>query len=145
VNVQPAIEALLQQERVARLATVDHEGRPHVIPVVFAYERGTVYTPIDAKPKSVAPARLRRVRNIRSNPHVQVLLDHYEEEWAGLWFAQLRGRAELLSGGDRYDEGVRLLEGKYMQYVDLPLRPRPIIAIALQDVRFWSGEQLSAP
>ncbi len=41
--------------RVARLATSDEHGAPHVVPVCFAHEGGSLYTAIDRKPKS-APA-----------------------------------------------------------------------------------------
>ena len=109
------------EARVARLATVDREGRPHVVPVVFALSEDSLYTPIDAKPKSVDVGRLRRVRNIASRPDVQVLIDGYEEDWTKLWFVQLRGRAELLEKGDRRQAAIELLEAKYPQYGAMPL------------------------
>src|SRR5581483_6650946 len=33
--------------RVARLATVDAEGRPHLVPVVFAVVADTIYSAVD--------------------------------------------------------------------------------------------------
>ena len=128
---------LLQTERVARLATVDGRGRPHIVPIVFAYEAGRVYTPIDLKPKSVAPRRLLRVRNIERNPNVQVLLDRYDEDWARLGYLQLRGRAELIEAGEEYERGVRLLEAKYPQYQALPLRGRPLIKVTVEREVRW--------
>src|SRR5207247_3899581 len=44
---------LLLLERVARLATADQYARPHIVPIVFVYEDPFVFTPIDAKRKSV--------------------------------------------------------------------------------------------
>ena len=38
--------------RVARLATVDPDGRPHVVPICFALDGDTLYTAVDEKPKS---------------------------------------------------------------------------------------------
>ena len=37
--------------RVARLATIDPDGRPHVVPIVFVLDGETLYTAVDAKPK----------------------------------------------------------------------------------------------
>jgi len=128
---------LLQTARVARLATVDARGRPQIVPIVFAYEAGRLYTPIDLKPKSVAPRRLLRARNIERSPHVQVLLDRYDEDWARLGYLQLRGRAELIETGGEYERGVRLLEAKYPQYQALPLRGRPLIRVTVEREVRW--------
>lgn len=126
-----------QTERVARLATVDGRGRPHIVPIVFAYDSGRLYTPLDLKPKSVAPRRLQRVRNLLANPHVQVLIDRYDEDWSRLGYEQLRGRAELLEGGAEYERALRLLERKYPQYAELPLRGRPLIKVTVERVVSW--------
>jgi PPOX class probable F420-dependent enzyme len=137
VNVPPEINALLQQERVARLAMVDEAGRPHVVPIVFALAGDSVYTPIDSKPKSVDTARLRRVRNIATNAGVTVLVDRYQEDWSRLWYVQLRGQAHLLERGNRYQEGIELLEEKYAQYGAMPLTGRPVIWIEVERVVSW--------
>ena len=63
-------EAMLREARVARLATADAGGQPHVVPVCFAVDGRTIYTPLDEKLKRVAPRRLRRVRNIEANPRI---------------------------------------------------------------------------
>ena len=131
------MEALLKDQRVARLATVDRRGRPHTVPVVFAYARTGLYTPIDLKPKAVAPRRLQRVRNILANPHVQVLIDRYDEDWSKLGYVQLRGRAELLEGGAEYDRALGMLERKYPQYAELPLRGRPLIKVTVERAVSW--------
>src|SRR3972149_5024369 len=91
-----AVESFWGARRGARLAPVDARDRPHVVPIVFAYADERVYTPVDLKPKSAPPKRLRRVRNIAANPQVQVLVDHYDEDWRRLGYVQLRGRAELI-------------------------------------------------
>lgn len=132
-----AYEEFLAGARVARLATVDGRGRPHIVPIVFALDGNVLYTPVDLKPKSVAPRRLLRVRNILRNPNVQVLLDRYDEDWARLGFVQLRGRAELLESGEEYERALRLLEAKYPQYGALPLVGRPVIKVAVERVVRW--------
>ncbi len=131
------MEGFIQTQRVARLVTVDERGRPHVVPIVFVCAADRLYTPIDLKPKTAAPHRLRRVRNIAANPQVQVLLDSYDEDWAKLGYVQLRGRAELLEDGDEYRHALGLLERKYEQYAHLPLRGRPVIKVVIEDVVSW--------
>lgn len=127
----------LDEQRSARLATVDGRGRPHVVPIVYVYDGRAVYTPIDRKPKTVGPEGLRRVRNIRSNPHVQVLVDHYDDDWTSLGYVQLRGTAAILEGGPEYRTAIGLLEAKYPQYRELSLAGRPLIRIFVEHVVTW--------
>ena len=87
---------------MARLATVDEAGYPHVVPVCYATDGHAYYSPLDAKPKTSPVSRLKRVRNIRANPRVALLIDHYEEDWARLRFVMVQGRAELLDGGPEW-------------------------------------------
>jgi PPOX class probable F420-dependent enzyme len=136
-KVAPRVERFLQAQRVARLATVDGRGRPHVVPVVFAYAAGRVYTPIDLKPKKGDPKSLRRVRNIAANPHVQVLVDQYDEDWSLLGYVQLRGRAEIIERGYEYRRALRLLERRYPQYARLPLAARPVIKVTVERAVAW--------
>jgi PPOX class probable F420-dependent enzyme len=70
---------------VARLATTGPAARPHLVPVTFALDGDRIYTVVDAKPK--ATMNLRRLRNIRADPRVAVLADHYEDDWSRLWWA----------------------------------------------------------
>ena len=65
--------------RVARLATVDADGGPHLVPIVFVVVEDTVWSAIDSKPKSTRA--LRRLDNIRVNPWVSLLVDHYSDDW----------------------------------------------------------------
>lgn len=113
-----AIEAKLKEARVARLATADAQGRPHVVPVCFAYDGRAFYIALDLKPKRVRPARLARVRNLQANPNVALLLDHYGEDWDQLWYVLIRGTAALLSPSQapEYADAVRRLKAKYPQY-----------------------------
>ena len=135
----PAVTRFVREQRVARLATVDAEGRPHVVPVVFAYAAGRLYTPLDLKPKAAQPDKLRRVLNIRANPRVQVLVDRYDEDWSRLAYVQLRGTAELIEEGTDYRRAVRLLEEKYPQYQALPLDGRPVIRVTVEQAVTWGA------
>ncbi len=137
VEMADQVNRFVRAQRVARLATVDARAHPHMVPIVFAFAAGRLYTPIDAKPKSVSPRRLQRVRNILVNPQVQVLLDHYEDDWRQLGYVQLRGRAKLIEDGDEYRRALRLLKRKYPQYAQLPLEGRPIIRVSVASVFSW--------
>jgi PPOX class probable F420-dependent enzyme len=132
-------ETFTAEGRVARLATVDDAGYPHVVPVCYATDGRAYYSPIDAKPKRTPPDRLKRVRNIRTNPRVALLIDHYEEDWTRLRFVMVQGRAELLDGGTEWKAARTLLEAKYPQYRALPLPPEgPVIKIVPDHVVRWS-------
>jgi len=144
-NPPAAVEKFARERRVARLATVDERGRPHVVPICYAYTRGRLYTPLDLKPKATAPEGLRRVRNILANPQVQVLIDDYDEDWSRLAFVQLRGTAALLREGPEYHRALRLLTRKYPQYQALPLAGRPIIQITVERVVAWGRLSAGTP
>ncbi|MGV9992300.1 TIGR03668 family PPOX class F420-dependent oxidoreductase [Streptomyces sp. NPDC003374] len=82
--------------RVARLATVDDAGRPHLVPVVFATDGADgIVTAVDHKPKTTA--RLKRLHNIEVSPAVCLLADAYDEDWDRLWWARADGGARILA------------------------------------------------
>ena len=100
--------------RIARLATVRADGRPHIVPIVFAMEGDLAYSVADPKPKRGLD--LLRHRNIRANPRVSLLVDEYEESWQGIWWVRLDGTARLEESGPDRDKAIRLLREKYPQY-----------------------------
>ena len=136
------IDSLLEAARVARLATRDRQGRPHIVPVCFAYDGKAFYTPLDHKPKRKPGGDLARVRNIRANPEAALLVDHYSEDWAELWYILVRGRGELLAPGQEQQKAVELLRKKYPQYVARDLLPEdaPVIRITPEQVVSWDGK-----
>jgi len=119
---------------VARLATCDGEGRPHLVPITFAVEEDTILTAVDHKPKRTT--HLRRLANIEANPAVAVLADHYEEDWSELWWARADGVARVLQPGTgEHANAVAQLAARYTQYAKR--RPQgPAVAIS---VSRWSG------
>jgi PPOX class probable F420-dependent enzyme len=125
----------LAAARVARLATVDARGRPHLVPITFAAEGDCIVTAVDHKPKR--DADLRRLRNIRAQPRVTVLADHYEERWEALWWVRADGAARILGEAEAEERAaaLRLLLVKYPQYRDRP-PAGPVIRI---DVDGWTG------
>ena len=120
--------------RVARLATTDPDGRPHLVPVVFAVAGDTLYSAVDRKPKR--SQTLRRIENARTRPDVTVLVDHYEEDWSRLWWIRLRGRARVLDEGDERTHALELLQAKYPQYREEP-PDGVVLAIDITDVLRW--------
>ena len=121
---------------MARLATIDPDGRPHLVPIVFALDGDTLYSAVDRKPKR--SRTLRRIENARARPDVTVLVDHYEEDWQRLWWIRLRGRARVLDRGQEREHALSLLAGKYAQYGDAP-PDGPVLAIDVIEVRTWSA------
>jgi len=123
--------------RVARLATADAGGRPHVVPVVFAVDGDRVYSVVDAKPKRTLA--LRRLRNVAENPRVALLVDHYQESWSALWWVRAEGMGRVLDPASEVeaerDEAVRavaLLRERYPQQ-------RAVGMVLAVDVQRWSG------
>ncbi|QXJ20422.1 TIGR03668 family PPOX class F420-dependent oxidoreductase [Actinomadura graeca] len=127
---------LLTAVPVARLATADETGRPHLVPVTFAVHRGTVYTAVDHKPKSGRD--LRRLANVRANPRVALLADHYEDDWDRLWWVRVDGHAHVSGDPSRTAGPVRLLAGRYPQYRDRP-PGGPVITITIDAVTGWTA------
>jgi coenzyme F420-0:L-glutamate ligase / coenzyme F420-1:gamma-L-glutamate ligase len=134
------IEKTLTLARVARLATLDGAGRPHIVSVCFVYDGEAFYTAIDRKPKRVPPARLTRVRNIRMRPRVALLIDHYDEDWSQLWYVLIRGTARLVPKSAHAERArvLRRLRRKYPQYVGAMLpHDAPIIRIRQERATSW--------
>jgi PPOX class probable F420-dependent enzyme len=122
--------------RVARLATLDPDGRPHLVPIVFALAGDTLYSAVDAKPKR--SRRLRRIENARERPDVTVLVDEYDDDWTRLWWVRLRGRARVLDDGDEASHAVDLLTAKYEQYRAEP-PGLPVLAVDVVEWRGWTA------
>jgi PPOX class probable F420-dependent enzyme len=136
-----AIARKLQQARVARLATIDAERRPHIVPICFAFDGKVFYTAIDEKPKRASPQRLTRLRNIRRRPRVALLIDHYEDDWTRLWYVLIRGEAKLLPASERRQRAsaLRRLRAKYPQYArGLLSDEAPIIRIRPLQTTWWA-------
>jgi PPOX class probable F420-dependent enzyme len=119
---------------VARLATTDPDGRPHLVPIVFALDGDTLYSAVDRKPKR--SSKLQRIENARARPDVTVLVDHYEDDWGCLWWIRLRGRARVLDDGEEREHALALLRDKYSQYRTEP-PDGPVLAVDVTEVSEW--------
>src|SRR3989442_14897962 len=124
---------------VARLATVGADGRPHIVPITFASADGSLYFAVDHKPKRTQ--NLQRLRNIARNPAVSVLVDHYEDDWAKLWWGRIDGSARVISArqkGPEVEEAITLLTARYEQY--RANRPGgPVVAIKGERMTGWAA------
>ena len=125
--------------RVARLATADASGAPHVVPVCYALIGDNLYVTIDEKPKRSGVRAMKRLRNIDENPDVAVVVDRYEEDWTRLAWVMLRGRAEILDAGDEHDRAQSALRERYPQYRAMRLEPLPVIAMRIDRVNSWGA------
>ena len=122
--------------RVARLATIDEDGAPHLVPIIFVLLGDTLYTAVDEKPKRTRV--LRRIENARRRPQATILVDHYEENWSRLWWIRLRALARVLDGGDETESALSALSEKYEQYrTEKP--GVPVLALDVVEWRGWSA------
>lgn len=120
----------------AVLATLNRDGAPHLVPVVFAVHRDVVYTAVDAKRKSTQ--RLRRLANIEADPRVCLIVDHYDDDWNQLWWVRADGLAAVHPSGDEMATGYALLRQKYPQYQRLAL-DGPVITVEVQRWSSWQA------
>jgi len=125
----------IQSQRVAHLATASADGRPHVVPVCFAYLDGHIYIAIDEKPKR--SLRLKRLRNIEANPQVAIVLDRYDEDWSRLAWVLVQGTAAVLDRGPEHGRALTALREKYPQYLEMALEGRPVISVTAERVSSW--------
>jgi len=128
----------LSRRKVGHLATADRHGAPHVVPVCFALADDALYITIDEKPKR-AGAPLKRLRNITENPAVAVVVDRYDDDWTRLGWVMLRGRAEILTGGDEHARAQALLRARYPQLNDMDIASLPVITLRLERVTSWGN------
>ena len=139
-SLSDAARELLENARVAHLATADQYARPHAVPIVFVWREGILYTPLDRKPKREDDWHaLRRVRNIETNGRVAIVVDRYDEDWSRLAWVMVEGVATILERGEARDSAAALLLAKYAQYETLPLDGRPIVRVEIERASEWSS------
>jgi PPOX class probable F420-dependent enzyme len=148
--LDPTARRLLVEARRATLATIRPDGSPRLVPICYALHPtvAVLYSPLDEKPKRTDdPHKLARVRDIARDPRVAVLVDRWDEVWAGLAWLRCDGVATLLEPGGEAEgeaEGERVsaieaLRRRYDQYADHDLESRPILRIAIARTTAWGG------
>jgi PPOX class probable F420-dependent enzyme len=130
--------AFVQAQRVARLATADANGHPHIVPVCYAFDGPRFYTPLDEKPKRVDENKLQRVRNIEARHEASLLIDQYDDDWSRLGYVLVHGHAELTRSGDPlHARALVLLRERYVQYKEMELERHSLIVITPDSVTSW--------
>lgn len=123
------------QARIARLATVGADGRPHIVPVCYSFEDDTLTFVVDSKPKTTTT--LQRIENIRSNPAVSLVVDQYDEDWDQLWWVRLDGYGRIIEADDPgFRDATTALSGKYRGQYGLRPPPGPAVIV---DIDHWAG------
>jgi PPOX class probable F420-dependent enzyme len=130
---------LLQESRVGRLATIAADGRPHLVPVVYALVDEGIAIAIDEKPKR--STRLARLRNIERDPRVTLLVDRYDDDWSQLAWVRVDGSATILERGDEYPEALEALRERYPQHHEMALEGLPLIVIEPERVVGWRATE----
>ena len=129
----------LNSHRVARFATAEHGGQPHVVPICYAVYDNSVYFTIDEKPKQLRDKPLKRIRNLQINPHVALVVDRYEEDWTLLGWVMVQGEAALLDDGEEHRKAQRLLKARYPQLHGMQIGDLPVIAVRITRVVSWGN------
>jgi len=146
VEIEERIVQFINSHRVARLATADAAGHPAVVPICYAFDGRALYSAIDKKPKRVELMQLQRIRNIRVNSQVALVIDDYSEDWSELIYVVVRGAAEIIHPGKspsaEHESAVAALRLKYEQYRSMEIDRNPIIRIVPKQVRLWSAMPL---
>ena len=139
------VKTIIDKARVARLATVDSECKPHLIPVVFVFDNYSYFIPIDEKTKRSRPEKLKRAKNIQQNSNVTLLIDDYNENWRKLYFIMIQGKASII-GGKKLEQNEllllekahKLLSDKYLQYQKIGIGEY-VIMIVPRKVITWKN------
>lgn len=103
-----AQEDFVRLARVARIATADAGGLPHVVPICPLLDGGKLYV--------ATPGSSRKIRNLAANPQASLAFDDYSEDWQGLRGLTISGRVRLIHRGKRWSELRDRLYEKFPQY-----------------------------
>jgi len=140
------LRQLLDRWPVGRLATVDADACPHIVPVVFCREGDVIYSPLDGKRKR--SKHLKRFRNLEANSAISLLLDHYDQDWDQLWWVRIEGKARRLDAdADLSRRLADRLRAKYPQYESVPLQFAGDVYLEIQvgRVAVWSQSGTLTP
>ena len=133
IHIEERVREFINAHRVARLATADKIGRPAVIPICYVFDGTSFYSAIDQKPKRVDLKQLQRIRNIRVNPNVALVIDDYSENWSELVYVLVHGVAKIIEPNESLSveqaTAIAALRLKYEQYRSMAIERNPLIKI----------------
>jgi PPOX class probable F420-dependent enzyme len=110
MRLRKALVDFLARERLCRVATVDKNGRPHVVSVCHVLVDGKIYFATETGSK--------KAWNLKANPRATILVDLYSEDWSILRGVMVQGTSRLIRGGSPFRRIQKLLYQKYPQYPD---------------------------
>jgi PPOX class probable F420-dependent enzyme len=134
----------LEAHRVAHLATAAADGRPHVVPVCYALDDDALYIVADEKPKRRPARALKRLQNVRENPHAALVVDDYDDDWSRLAYLLVRGPARIVDRAAAHAAALVRLRERYPQYASMALddpERSPILRLEPARVTFWRAAQ----
>lgn len=115
-EISESVRRFIGSHAVARLATADAHGQPHVIPFCYAFDGEHFYFVVDEKPKKQTGRPLKRIRNIQENPQVSLVIDDYTDDWSQLAYVLVLGAAQVVEKETEYETALALLRQRYPQY-----------------------------
>jgi nitroimidazol reductase NimA-like FMN-containing flavoprotein (pyridoxamine 5'-phosphate oxidase superfamily) len=104
----PCIQSYLVEQRLGRLATVTHEGLPHIVAVGFVNDETNLYFSTFTKTK--------KVRNIRKNKNVAFIVDDSGGS-AGWRYITVEGYGYIINEEEEFDRVRDMLCDKYPVYL----------------------------
>jgi PPOX class probable F420-dependent enzyme len=134
---QDEMRRRIERQRVVRLATIDEQGRAHVVPVLFVVDGNIFYSPTDRSSEK-RPRPAKRLSHLEHDRRVTVLADFYHEDWLRAWWVRLRGTGRVVGEGQERAHVAGLLDRKYRQFAgDAYLKDGgPVLAV---DIKNWTG------
>jgi len=124
------IDAFLRDQRIARLGC-HADGVTYVVPLIYAYEDGSVVA---------VTTEGRKTAMLRQNPRVCVEVDEYDEDGKGSWRSVIaHGTYEELAG-DAIEPALGLMRERFARTAGRAAEPRPlgpgvvVLRIALDEI-----------
>lgn len=139
ISISESVRRFINAHVVARLATADRDGQPHVIPFCYAFDGEHIYFVVDQKPKRQTGKPIKRIRNMLENPHAAIVIDDYADDWTQLAYVLITGTTALVDDETEYDRLLVLLRERYPQYreMELTFATNAMVRITPTKVHAW--------
>ena len=139
IVIPQPVQRFINNHVVARLATADAAGQPHVIPFCYAFDGEHVYFVVDQKPKRHTGKPLKRIRNMLENPQAAIVIDDYDDDWTRLAYVLITGTTALVDDEAEYARILARLRERYPQYraMDLAFANNAMVRISPTKVHAW--------